>query len=94
MRSALSCATLCATLILAGCGSLGEGRVIVETIYERPEIAPDFFACAAAPKVPDAETATERSVAAYLVGLHFAHQDCRGALARLERLLAPPAGEP
>lgn len=75
---------LCFLALLTACGT-PEVRTVPVVKIERPEIPAGLLTCDPAPAVPVAET--QRQVAAYVVDLWEAGEDCRVKLGKVRGLV-------
>ncbi len=69
-------------MLLTGCA---QPRLQTKVQLERLEIPAELLTCQAAPE-PPAEPYSQADVAAYIVDLHSAGDDCRERLARIAAL--------
>lgn len=62
-------------------------EIVTKVEYVRQEIPDALLTCPEGPPVPDPGTATQRSVAAFLVQAVHAGEDCRAKLEAIRRLV-------
>ena len=81
----------CCAALLTGCETV-QHLGLTEVRVERPKVDPTLLACPDEPAPPAA--GTQRDVAAFIVDLREAGATCRGNLAAVRQVLAPPISGP
>lgn len=82
---------LCSATLLIGCAEPAP-RLMVESRLERVTPPPSLLICQESPEPPAA--ATQRDVAAFVVLLWEAGEDCRGKLASLRDYFSAASSSP
>lgn len=91
LRKMTAPSLLCSTALLIGCAEPAP-RLLVESRLERVTPPPSLLLCQESPEPPNA--ASQRDVAAFLVRLWEAGEDCRGKLTALRAFFSDASSSP